>query len=185
MQILEKNKDQIMSKADNMSDFLKMEYLERCSERFNDVNILRYTYTELIKLYEGRVMYSDALKYLAKLQSLTISTNEQLTLYEKEIALYIKSGHYDNVLGSYKNAVKLTNELGNLELRRKIVKLFNDEANKFEISKRYAALAKLYEKLIPWLNDNEKNEIRKRLFEIYKKLGKVKESIELERKIHA
>ncbi|MBS3080800.1 hypothetical protein J4221_04985 [Candidatus Pacearchaeota archaeon] len=184
MQILERSKDEVISKAETMSDFLKMEYLEKCSERFSDSLILQYCYSELVRLYQGRVMYSDALKYLAKLQSLTISPKEKLHLYEKEIELFIKSGQYDHVIGSYKEAIKLTNELGELELRRKVIQFFKDEAIKLERSKKYAALTKLYERLIIWLTDMEKNEFKKKLFEIYKKLGKVRESIELEKKIH-
>ena len=184
MQVLERSKEEIIAKANRMSDFLKMEYLERCSEKFGDLEILKYCYVELVKLYEGRIMYSDSLRYLAKLQSLITNSNEKFKIYEKEIDLFIKAGSYDNVISSYKNALKMTNEIGGFELRRKIVRMFREEATKFELSNKFASLARLYEKLIPWCSDTERDDIRKRLLVAYKKLGKVRESLELEKRIH-
>ncbi len=184
MQILERSKDEIVNKAEKMSDFLKMEYLELCSERLKEIEILKYCYSQLVNLYEKRVMYSDALKYLAKLQSLAVGPMEKFQLCEKEIEILIKAGNYEQVMTSYKEAIKSTNETGSLNLKRKIIKLYREQANKFELGSKYSSLSKLYERLIPWLTDTEKNEIMNRLFVVYKKLGKVRESIELEKRIH-
>ncbi len=184
MQILERTKGEVANKANTMSDFLKMEYLELCTQRVNNLEILKYCYSELINLYESRVMYSDALKYLSKLRSLTTIPREAFPLYKKEIELFLKAGYYDKVLGSYNEAVKLTNEINSLELRREVIRLYRLEADKLESTHKYAVLVKLYEKLLIWLNDFEKNEIMKKLSIAYQKTGKIRESIGLDRRIY-
>ncbi|MBS3093537.1 hypothetical protein J4456_03075 [Candidatus Pacearchaeota archaeon] len=184
MQILEKTKEDIIDRSETMSDFLKMEYLEKCAEKFRDDEILRYCYSQLIILYEGRMMFSDALKYLYKLQAMVFNNAEKLQLIDRELELLIKGGFYDKVEPALKNAMKISsNDIEVMNLRRNIVTLYKQEISKFERSGKYQSLLRIYEKLIPLLADHEKNEAKKRLVEIYNKLGKVRESIELEKSI--
>lgn len=182
MQILEKTKEEIVNKANTMSDFLKMEYLESCSQKFNNTETLKYCFSELVNLYESKSMYSDSLKYLSKLRSVS-NPKEEFSIYKKEIVLFIKSGNYDKVLGCYKEAVKITNEINGLDLRREIINIYRVEADKLELQKRYANLVRLYEKLVIWLNDFEKNEVLKKLSVAYQKTGKIRESIGLDKRI--
>lgn len=181
MQILENNLEEVKRKADTMSDFLKMEYLELCAQKFIDFYILKYCYTELIRLYKSKLLYLDALKYLTKLRSMSLSDDEKSQLFVKEIEILIKGGYYDRVDVAYKNSIKLTDDV--YLLRRKIIELYKLEADKFEKSNKNQSLLRIYEKLIPMLSDAEKDEYQKKLLVVYKKLGKVKESLALERSI--
>ena len=145
MQVVEQTKEEMEAKANSMSDFLKMEYLESCLHASRDPAVLRYCYFELVKLYEARVMYSDAIKYLNKLQQLVVSAMDKLQLYEKEIELLMKSGNYERIGEVYKSFLKITtNEIEGLNLRRKIVKLYMREAQKFESAHKNLALLKVY-----------------------------------------
>lgn len=184
MHILEKTKEEIITKVNSMSDFLKMEYLERCINKFNDPDILKYVYTQLAQLYEQRVMYADALKYLGKLQGITNTFPEKYAIYEKEIELLIKGAYYDRAPNVYKMAIKSMNEIQAMNLRRKIIQWYQREAQKYENTHKSVAALKVYERLIPLLTDAEKTEARKKLLALYKNLGKIKESIELEKMIH-
>jgi tetratricopeptide (TPR) repeat protein len=184
MQILERTKGEIDAKVRTMSDFLKMEYLEKCLTMFRDPEILKYCYTELARLYEGRIMYSDALKYLNKLHALTVLSIDKFHIHEKEIELLIKAGNYERVPEVFKMAIKLVGEVEAMNLKRKIIKLYQMEAQKFDNSGKNLAALKVYERLIPLLTDHERNEARKKLLNIYKKLGRVRESIELEKMIY-
>jgi len=181
MQVSERTKLEMAAKAAGMSDFLRMEYLERCLQTSRDPTILKFCYFELAKLYEARVMYADAIKYLNKLQALVSFGTDKLKLYEKEIELLMKSGNYERVGEVYRSALKVaSSEVESMNLRRKIVKLYQLEAQKFESAHKHLALLKVYERLIPLLTDNDRNETKKKLFVVYQKLGKVKESIALE-----
>ena len=82
MQILERTKKEIEAKTQTMSDFLKMEYLELCIKKFLDMEIHRYCYEELAKLYEKKHMYSEALKYITKFKSICIMQREKVTAFD-------------------------------------------------------------------------------------------------------
>jgi tetratricopeptide (TPR) repeat protein len=183
MEVLEKTKEEIQRKSERMSDFVKIDYLEACSKVLKDIDTAVYCYSELSKLYERNSMYTEAIKYLTKVEEFTRDTKEKINLYMKEIELFIKGGYYDKVEFPFKKAIRIASEMEVHEIRRKLVSLYKNEAVKFEKARKNAALERVYERLMFLTSDTERNEIRKKLVEVYKKLGKVRESIELEKRV--
>ncbi len=184
MQILETTKSEVQARAEKMSDFLRMEYLENCTRRFMNPEILRYCYQELSRLYERNVMFPDAIKYLAKYEEICPSNKEKIQAYLKEIELLIKAGFYDKVDFAYKKAKEIATKREMYEIEQKILQLYKDEIAKFDRQNKYSPSAKAYEKLLTLVKtEEEKNEIKRKLVFLYNKLGKVRESIELEREL--
>jgi len=183
MQILENNKKEIEAKAEKMSDFLKMEYLESCVQKFNDIEIRRYCYYELSKLYENKKMYSEAIKYLSKFRELCILRKEVVEVIFKEIELFIKNGNYDGAEIFYKNSLKELNEKEKFELKRKIIECYKKEIEDAEKTNKISKLLKACEKLIHHVVDKERNDIKKKIANAYKKLGKVREYLEIEKEL--
>jgi tetratricopeptide (TPR) repeat protein len=183
MQVLENTKREVEAKANTMSDFLRMEYLELVLKKFNDPEIMRYCYQELSKLYERRSMYTEAIKYLSKLKEICILQRERTDCLYKEAELFIRSGQYDRADMVFKEGIKDLNEKDRFEFKRKMVDLFTKEATTLEKVNKVSGALKIYERLINYLTDNEKNEVKKKMLIAYKKLGRVRESIELERQL--
>jgi len=184
MQVLEKNKREVEARAKSMSDFLRMEYLESCVRKFLDPEILRYAYLELSKLYEARIMYTEALKYIAKYKELCILQRERTECIIKEIELFIKAGNYERADIAYKEACKDSTEKEKIDIRSKMVQYYKNEVMKFEKSAKNAAALKVYEKLILYVTEPERTEIKKKMINAFQKLGKIRESIELERQLN-
>lgn len=183
MQVLEKTKGEIEARASKMSDFLRMEYLEDCSKKFSDIEILRYCYAELSKLYERNVMYPDAVKYIEKFQEVCISQREKIQAYVREIELLIKGGFYDRVNFAYNKLLEIATPKEIYEIENKIIAMYKAEAEKFEKTNKNALALKVYERLVKAVNEPEKKEMKKKLLIFYKKLGKIRESLELEREL--
>jgi tetratricopeptide (TPR) repeat protein len=183
MQILEKNKREIEERAGKMSDFLRMEYLEECSKKFHDIEIQRYCYSELSKLYEKRNMFSEAIKYTAKFKELCILQREKVNCFNKEIELYIKNGMYERAEAVYREGIQELKDIDRMELKRKIIEIYKQEAEKFEKTNRMSGALKIYEKLVNHVVDKERDEIKRKMAFAYKKLGRVRESIEIEREL--
>ncbi len=183
MQILETTKKEIEAKAQKMSDFLRMEYLESCSSKLSDIEILRYCYPELARLYESRSMYPEAIKYISKFKEITILRKEKNTALAKEMELNIKGGFYDKAEHVLREILKNVNASEGLETRRKIVELYKKEAEKMEKLSKYSGALKIYEKLIHHVTDTERLETKKKMLIAYKKLGRIKESLEIEKEI--
>jgi hypothetical protein len=183
MQVQERNLKEIQEKAGRMSDFLRMEYLESAAEKFHEVEIHRYCYLELSRLYEARKMYSDAIKYIFKYQETLVIQTEKNKAMFKEIELLIRAGQYERADLLVKKLMENSKEKEKFELIRKVVDEYKKEALVFEKQSKNAALAKVYEKLLFYLSDAEKNDFKRKLAGAYKKLGKVRESLELERSL--
>lgn len=183
MQVLEKNKREIEEKAGKMSDFLRMEYLELCSKKFNDIEILRYCYSELAKLYEKKFMYSEAIKYITKFKEMAILQKEKTECFNKEIELYIKNGFYDKAETVFRGALKELSEKDRYEIKRRIIETYKEEAEKFEKTNRMSGALRIYEKLVHHVVDQERDEVKKKMLVSYKKLGRIRESIEMEREL--
>ncbi|MFA5723490.1 MAG: hypothetical protein WC979_04505 [Candidatus Pacearchaeota archaeon] len=183
MQVLEKNKKEIEERALKMSEFLRMEYLENCLKKFTDVEILRYCYSELSRLYERNVMYTEAIKYIAKFQEVAISPRDRLQAYIREIELLIKSGAYDRVEYCYSRLAQSATPKEIYEIETKIITLYKIEGQKFEKTNKNSLAIKVYEKLLKLVKDSEKTEVKKKLLVLYKKLGRVRESLEIEREL--
>lgn len=183
MQILEKNRGEIEARASKMSDFLKMEYLENCLKRFSDIEILRYCYAELSRLYEKNIMYHEAIKYIEKFQEVCISQREKIQAYIREIELLVKGGYYERVNFAYSKLLEIASPKELIEIENKIINMYKSEAEKFEKANKNALALKVYERLARAVKDSEKPEIKNKILILYKKLGKVRESLELEREL--
>jgi len=183
MQILERTKTEVQAKAEKMSDFLRMEYLENCTKKFMDKETLGYCFQELSKLYERNVMFPDAIKYLSRYEEIAVTNTEKRTAYLKEIELSIKAGFFDKVEFTHKKIKDITTPKEMREIEQKIIDLYKQEAAKFDRANKYSPALKIYEKLLQLARPEEKLEIKRKLVFLYNKLGRVRESIELEREL--
>jgi tetratricopeptide (TPR) repeat protein len=184
MIVQEKTKQEVMAKAEKMSDFLKMEYLESVILKITDKDTLRYCFLELSRLYEKRHMYTDSIKYLERFEELCILKEEKFDAYLKEIELLIKGELYDRVDFAYNKIKETLTPSEKDKLKEKMITLFKQEGEKQEKLSRYRIAMKAYEKLLKLLDKNlGAVDIKRRLAIIYKKLGMIRESIELEREL--
>jgi hypothetical protein len=183
MQVFEKTRDEVCKRAEKMSDFLRMEYLESCLKVLADIDIRRYCLQELSRLYERNHMYPDAIKYIINFQAVCISRREKINAYLKEIELLINGGYYERVEYAYKRIIENLNDKEVYEIEKRIVDFYKEEIKRLEKMNRYAPLLKAYEMLMKLLIGEEKIEAKKRILVLYKKLGKVRESLELEKEL--
>lgn len=183
MQVLERTKSEVQAKAEKMSDFLRMEYLENCTKKFMDRETLSYCYQELSRLYERNVMYPDAIKYLSRFEEICQTNTEKRTAYLKEIELLIKGGFYDKVEFTHKKIKDISSPKEMKEIDQKIIDLYKQEAAKFDRANKCSPSLKIYEKLLILVRPEERTEIKRKLVFLYNKLGRVKESIEIEREL--
>jgi len=179
MQVLEKKREEIEAKVNTMSDFLKMEYLESCLKTFPDINVCKYCYKKLSELYENKIMYPEAAKYMAKFGELCAGAKEKIAAIVKEAELLVKAGSYDPADYLYKKAMSFADTAGKFEIKRNMIAFYKHEAANFELSGRSAGALKIYEKLVNFVADAERDEIRKKMLQLYQKLGKIKEYLKL------
>lgn len=179
MQVLEKKKEEIEAKLNTMSDFVKMEYLESCLKTLPDINVARFCYKKLAELYEKKIMYQEAAKYMAKFGESCVGTREKIEAIIKEAELLIKAGQYDPAIYLYKKAMGLADTAGKFEIKRRMIEFYRKEAELMEKSNRSNAALKIYEKIINYVVDMDKRDIKIKMLKLYQNLGKITEYIKL------
>ena len=80
-----------------------------------------------------------------------------------------------------KKAATMLSESERFELKRNIINQYKALAEKAARSGKNGEVVRVYEKLLPYLVDDERTEVKRKMAESYKKLGRIRESIEMEK----
>jgi tetratricopeptide (TPR) repeat protein len=183
MQVLEKDKKEIEIRASKMSDFLRMEYFETCLRKFTDSEIQKLCCMELAKLYENKHMYPEAVKYIFKFQEITGNPIEKKKAMLIEVELLIKGSYYDKAESVIRKAMSILNEQERFELRRNVIRLYSEIAGRFEKSGKNSELIRIYERLVNYVVDKERIDIKKKMAESLRKIGRIRESMEIDKEL--
>ena len=175
MQIKEKHKQEIEEKARGMSDFLRMEYLEKCLRENFSFDIKRFCNFELANIYNQRKMFSEAARKMTAIGEISVTFREKKQSYMKAAEFYIKAGLYDGAETSLKKAQENGNDAERKEMKNAIKILLKEQAEVYEKENRKAKAVEVYNWLYRLSEELEKAEIKKKLAELYLKLGRTSE----------
>ncbi len=175
MKVVEKTLPQIENKLKTMSDFLKMEYLEECSKQNIDMNIKKFCSQELVKLYSGRNMFSEAAKNMSSLADIAVTYKDKIQAYMAEIELWIKTGDYERADESFRKSLACGNTKEKEEIKKTIKELYLKQALIYEKANKNSNALKIYERLLHIAEENEKLDIKKKILPLYGKLGRIRD----------
>jgi hypothetical protein len=184
MQVLENTKRDIEAKAGKMSDFLKMEYLESCLKKKLGIDVDKFCYTELSKLYASKNMYSEAGKYMSAAAEICATLKEKIQIYVNEAELWIKAGIYDRADYALRKAIEeVVVEREQKEIINTIKGFYKKQALEYERTNKNSGAAKIYEKLISLSDHAEQIELKRKLLVLYERLGKIREYMVLKKEL--
>ena len=183
MQVNETTEREIMDKAERMSDFLQMEYLETCLKKNIDIAAEKYCYKKLSGLYEKKIMYSEAIKNISSLAELSTSAKDKSAVYMKEAELLIMGEFYDRVAYAFKKAIEFSAKEEFFEKKRQLIAIYKTKIKMLEDKGKVAGVLTVYEHLVHLLTDAEKIEAKKKMLVLYNKLGKIREFMILKKEL--
>tara|TARA_Y100000310_G_scaffold339002_1_gene430293 strand:- start:4187 stop:4750 length:564 start_codon:yes stop_codon:yes gene_type:complete len=183
MQVRESTIEEIESKLDEMATPLnKIAYLESAlRESGFSFEIKRFIWNELAKLYEERKMFEKAGKAMASKAGVEVTRNDKIESYLKAAEFFTKAGRVDEADDMFVRASRDgdIDDKARIKLARKNIFMVN--AQDLEKHGKKVSVAKFYEKLIKMnLLDDEKQEIKEKLIDIYKATGRFKDAELLE-----
>ncbi len=183
MIVREKTRPEIEAKLKNMSDFLRMEYLEAClkqQELAHDVK--RFVHQNLAMLYEPRSMFSEAAKNMEAVADVSVTFKDKIDAFLKMIELYVKASMFDMADNALRKAMSCANASQRVNIRMNVKEMYKNQAIKYEKIDKPGNAMKIYEKLMALEEDaSAKNEVKKKLLPIYERLGKIREYSALSR----
>jgi len=169
----------VKSKFETLNtDLTKMEYLESVLKT-SDVNmdVKKFALTMLSELYEKRMMFDKAAKAMFGKAGYDLTFKDKVETYLKAAEYYAKAA---NVLGAEDMFSRASREANSeqqtkIQLARKNIYL--SIANDLEKRGRMTNATKFYEHLLTLkIDDLEKNLIKKKLSDYYKRMGKFNEA---------
>jgi tetratricopeptide (TPR) repeat protein len=176
------SKKDIEKELEGKGDFVQIDYLTKFLRENPRIDIKKFVYLKLADIYEERGMFNEAAKMLNDAALISIAFSEKIKHYVKEAELYIKSGDFEKVDKAVNKARSNANASQKAEILFAIRDFYKRQAEIYEKEKRRNNASRIYEKLLQMkLSENEKQEIKEKLLELYEKLGKFKEYSVLEK----
>ena len=175
MLVHESTRGEVEQKLGMMSDFLKMEYLESCIKQHRDFDIKKFCNLKLADLYASRNMFLEAARNAAAAAEIASTFKEKAQAYMKETELWIKSGQYERADEAFRKALASGNTQEKFEMKMAIKELYLKQAQAYEKAMRNTNALKIYLRLLEITDDAGKLEIKKKVLDLYKKLGKIRE----------
>ena len=185
MKTEEKSVREISDKLKGMGDYVKMGYLKDCLRRTLDLETRRFVLSNLSAIYEKRKMLGEAGKLYRILADLNLNKDSRVNDFVKSVELFIRAGILEEAEVSYYKALNSVKEIEKHRIIEGVKGFYLSQARVYSAKgkRRHASL--MYEKLLKsfQLNIAEKRFVNLELANLYKQLGKVRESLDLEKKI--
>ncbi|MEK7112088.1 MAG: hypothetical protein AAB875_02060, partial [Patescibacteria group bacterium] len=144
----------------------------------------KFVFLKLAVLYEKAKMLNDGAKMYDNAAELSIAFTEKIKHYMKEAELYAKTGSFDRVEQAMKKALGQSNSRERDDIRVSVKMFYKEQAKICEAELRRNQAARFYEKILEMrISEQERREIREKLLELYKRLGKLHEYQVLERSL--
>ncbi len=172
----EMSKQEIEKILNGKGDFIQIDYLTKLLDEKPDIQIKRFIYLKLAKIYENKKMFNDTGKMFENLAVISVAFSEKTKNFILAAESYIKDGFFDKADYAVKKAMAEANEYERGEIYFTIKEFYKQQAEINENNLRRNHAAKIYEKLLQMkISDAERKLIKKKLLDLYEKLGKFKE----------
>ncbi|MFH1248652.1 MAG: hypothetical protein V1660_00680 [archaeon] len=178
----ENTREAIESKLKTIGgDMLKLEYLENILKSNQTFDIKKFAHMHLAEIYERRLMLGEAAKNIDAAAEIAPTFNERIVLYKKSIEINVKHGSYDAAENSLKKAVTNASTKEKDELKKHFKDICLKRASELETIQRNNNAIKIYERLLTlsFVSDAEKQQINSKLAGLYRRVGKIVESMRL------
>lgn len=157
-------------------DFVKIDHLNRFLKDADSLDTKKFILAKLANIYEAKGFFSDAAKNYDAAAEIVATFKEKIEFYMKETELYVKLGQFEIADAVFKKAYAFGNTREKLDCQAKYAQFYYVEAEKHEKAMRIRKAAEVYEKIYSMTSIEERRlEAKKKLLELYNKLGNMKE----------
>lgn len=176
-------KVEIDKELSNKGDYVQIDNITRFLKENPPIDIKRFLYLKLTAIYERRSMFSEEADMYNKLTEISMVPAEKSDYLIKATECYIKAGFFDKADLMMNRATGEVKELERRRIINSIIDFYKKQAQVYEKEKRRNKAMKTYEKILSMnIVSSEKEEIQKKLAELYRELGMVGEYMRLQEK---
>ncbi len=182
VRVLEKSREEIEAKLNTMqTDFNKIVYLESALREDLTYEVKRWIWGVLAELCETQGMFEKAARAMQNKAGIDISFKDKIEAYLSAGELYARAGKVEDAEGMFLKAYRNADNEQKLRIKLAMKNIFLVSAQELEKKGKPFAAVKYYEHLIKMpLDEVEKGEIKDKLLEGYRRLGRFKDAKLLE-----
>jgi tetratricopeptide (TPR) repeat protein len=171
------SKSEIERELNGKGDFIQIDYLTRFIAQKPALHEKKFAFIKLIEIYQGKGMFNEIAKIYSNLAILSTSPQERIDFLVKETKSYIQGGRFDEADVIMRRAMDDVTIVKKADIYEDIKNFYKKQADVYEKEAKRNHAIKVYEKILGMkVTDAERNEAKKKLLELYEKLGKFKES---------
>ena len=157
-------------------DFVEIDYLKRFLMKNPSIDMKKYTYDRLAKVYQRKMMFDEAGKMYYNAASCCITFSEKIQFYINACEVFIKAGLFSRVDEAMKKAMSEATLSKRAEIYFIVKQLYLEQARQYEKELKKNNALKIYEKVLQMkISETEKKDITKKILGLYTQLGKLKE----------
>lgn len=155
-----------------MGDYMRLEYLSSCLKNHLDFDTRKFVLVKLSGLFETKGMFLDAGRMMKSAAEINTNKQSKINDFVKGAELFIRGGDYDKAEISMRKALSLADEKQTTEIKNSVKEFYKTQARScIEKNKRKQAV-EVYEKYLTMqLDETEREEIRKKLLNLYEEIG--------------
>lgn len=179
-------KTEIEKDIQGKGNFVQIDHLTRFLREPVAMETKKFIFLKLAELYESARILPDAAKMYDNAADLSIAYTEKIKYYLKEAETFSKLGAFDRVDIAMKKALSEANIREKEDIMFSIKQFYKTQAMVCEKEAKRNQAAKFYEKLLELrITDQERKEIKEKLMNLYKALGKVREAANIEKALES
>jgi tetratricopeptide (TPR) repeat protein len=180
----EMTKVEIEKELMNKGDYVLIDNMTRFLKENLPVDIKRFVSLKLVEVYERRGMFADAAAIYDKLIEICLIPLDKVNYRTRATECYIKSGFYDKADLAMKNLSGEAKLGDKAKINSSIKTFYLTQAQAYEKEKRRAKAIQTYQRILTMnLLDSEKNDINKKLLELYNQTGMIKEFMDMKKRL--
>lgn len=176
------SKEEIRQALKDQGDFVQIDYLMKFLNTKPPIHIKKFVYETLTQIYEKTNMFGEAALTSEKAAESSVIYTDKIKFFVKATELFIKAGRFEMADYSMKKALHNANASEKGGIYAQIKEFYKKQAGAYELDHKRAHAVKFYEKLITLnLFDEEKEEIKQKLLDLYDKLGRFNDAAMLKK----
>jgi tetratricopeptide (TPR) repeat protein len=166
------SRPEIESELMDKGDFVQIDYLTNFLEENMSIDMKKFIFERLAKIYEKLKMFTDAAKMYDNLAKISVAFSVKIENHVKEIEMFIKAGKFVEADEAMKKAMGEANASEKQEIYREIRDFYIRQAESYEMDLQRNHALEIYEKALRMqMNDEQSTIIKVKIDILKEKLG--------------
>jgi hypothetical protein len=166
----------------NKGDYVQIDLLTRFLQEKTKPEVRKFAFMRLGEIYERSSMFPNAGRNYKMAGELSTGDDKKhLTL--KAVQMFIRASDFSMAEALIRNLTSKSSDRERKEIYEEMKKFYIYTSEIFEKTRKLGEAVKIYEKILtmPEFSDDEKRQVKPKLMELYNKLGKIKEYMDMKR----